>query len=51
MKANYAVLRLYKTFEPSLLETFENEKDAMDYARILNNKGEYQHVVFKAVEG
>ena len=51
MKAtNYAVLRLYECCSPSLIQTFEDEQNAKDFARIMNNEDSHKHIVLKRME-
>ena len=51
MKAtNYAVLRLYECCSPSLIQTFEDEENAHEYARIMNNEDGHEHIVLKRME-
>ena len=46
----YFVAKLYRTMNPSIVETFDDKEHAMQYAKIMTESGKGAYVVLQPVE-
>lgn len=45
----FYVARIYKTFNPSIVQTCSNERNAHDMARILSEETGCEHIVLQCI--
>lgn len=49
METTYYVAKVYKTMNPTIVESFESLELATQYAEIMNNAGKGDYIVLTAI--